>query len=73
MFSHPHLRSDNPPSNITFPSATLPERDEPGDEIEGDPGGERLPLGDVNRLGDVIVDPGGVLSSSMGEKKRCGE
>lgn len=30
-----------------FPSTTLPDRDELGDDMAGDPGGEeRLPIGD---------------------------
>lgn len=60
---------------MTWPSATLPDRDEPGDETDGDRGGERRPLRDVNRLcGAIVFDcaPSGE-PSSMGEKHRWGE
>lgn len=60
---------------MTWPSATLPDRDEPGDETDGDRGGERRPLGDVNLLWGAITDDGreGDPSSSIGEKHRWGE
>lgn len=67
---------DSPLSNMAWLSATLPDRDDPGEETDGDRGGERLPLGDVNRLWGAIIDDGnrgGDPSSSMGEKHRWGE
>lgn len=58
---------------MTFPPATLPDRDDPGNENDGDLGGEEhLPLSDVNRLGDSCPDvgePGGEETSSSTEEK----
>lgn len=70
-------------TNKSCPSATLPERDELGDDTAGDPGGEeRLLTGDVeNRLlvvgnetdGDLGGLVGGVLlTPSREEKNRRG-
>lgn len=61
---------------MAWPSATLPDREDPGEDTDGDRGGERRPLGDVNRLWGAIADDGnlrGDPSSSMGEKDRWGE
>lgn len=63
------------PVSTSFSSATLPEREDPGDETVGDPGGERCAVGEVNRLGDIADDgdTGGEVSSSIGENIRRGD
>lgn len=59
------------------PSAKLPDLDEPGDEIAGDPGGDRRSRGDENRLGgeetETDGDPGGDSPSMEEKNPRRGE
>lgn len=75
--THTHLWSDDSPlSHMAWPSATLPDREDPGEDTDGERGGDRRPLGDVNRRWGAIADDGSSwddASSSMGEKHRWGE
>lgn len=75
--THTHLWSDDSPlSHMAWPSATLPDREDPGEDTDGERGGDRRPLGDVNHRWGAIADDGSSwddASSSMGEKHRWGE
>lgn len=69
-FSGTHFKGEGTVgTNTTFSLIKLPDREDPGDEISGDPGEERVSIGEGDRLAGDETDgePGGV-SLSIAEK-----